>query len=314
VHSSHEDQSFRTAHDRSGGGPVQHPGAAIPPNDPTGMFPWEASGLASEDGYPDDIESVDPFAQLAAGAVPGAPGQRPPVRRAKGKSRSGQEPGAPRFGRRKLVTLLAAGTVGAITVVTVGGISLARSPEQGGHTGDGGSISTVPQKERDKEKAGRGHGTGDGERDGEGDGEGKRPHKKPTPSPTQTQTPSPTKTPSPTSTPQPTVTPPTATPSPKGTVIGSTTQATNTAVAFTNPADGQASWLVHMSNGNFVAVEGACTHAGVAVKYNASLGQFTCPAHGAIFNADGTNPQAPAKTPLPPVHITVNANGTITTP
>src|SRR5260221_627195 len=80
------------------------------------------------------------------------------------------------------------------------------------------------------------------------------------------------------------------------------------------PADGQASWLFHMSNGNFVAVEQACTHAGVAVKYNASTGQFNCPAHGAIFNADGTNPQPPAPRPLPPVHITVNPNGPITTP
>jgi Rieske Fe-S protein len=101
---------------------------------------------------------------------------------------------------------------------------------------------------------------------------------------------------------------------PTGTVIGQTGQATNTAVAFTNPADGQASWLVHMSNGNFVAVEQACTHAGVAVRYNATTGQFNCPAHGAIFNADGTNPQSPATRPLPPVHITVNANGAITTP
>jgi Rieske Fe-S protein len=81
-----------------------------------------------------------------------------------------------------------------------------------------------------------------------------------------------------------------------------------------DPADGQASWLVHLSNGNFVAVEQACTHAGCPVKYNASTGQFNCPCHGAIFNADGTHPQAPATRPLPPVHITVNANGTITTP
>jgi Rieske Fe-S protein len=104
------------------------------------------------------------------------------------------------------------------------------------------------------------------------------------------------------------------TPTVRGTVIGSSTQATNTAVAFTNPADGQVSWLVHMSNGTFVAVEQACTHAGVAVRYNPSTGQFNCPAHGAIFNADGTHPQSPANKPLPPVHITVNANGSITTP
>jgi Rieske Fe-S protein len=87
----------------------------------------------------------------------------------------------------------------------------------------------------------------------------------------------------------------------------------NSAVSFTNPADGQGSWLVHMSNGNFVAVEQACTHAGVPVRYNASTGQFNCPAHGAIFNADGTNPQAPATRPLPTVSIRVNGDGTITT-
>jgi Rieske Fe-S protein len=195
----------------------------------------------------------------------------------------------------------------------VGGISFARAPQHTSHVGDDGSISTVPLKERDTDKDGDASGDRDNDGDGNGQHKGKVPHKKPTPtgSPTATQTPSPTKTPVPQ--PSPT-TPPTTTPTPAGKVIGSSTQTANTAVAFTNPADGQASWLVRMSNGSFVAVEGACTHAGVAVKYNASLGQFTCPAHGAIFNADGTNPQSPAKTPLPPVHITVNANGTITTP
>lgn len=305
MYSSQEDQSFQTARDRSEGGPVQHPGAAAPPNAPTEMFPWEVASLASGDGYPDEIEGVDPFARLAAEAAPGAPGQRPPARLAKGNSRSRGEPGASRFGRRKLVTLLVAGTAGVITVVTVGGISFARAPQHMSHAGDDGSISTIPQKERDTDK----DGDASGDRDDDGDGnvhhKGKVPYKKPAPTgPTSTQTPSPTKTP-------PTTTP---TPTPAGKVIGSSTQATNSAVAFTNPADGQASWLVRMSNGSFVAVEGACTHAGVAVKYNASLGQFTCPAHGAIFNADGTNPQAPATRPLPPVHITVNANGMITTP
>lgn len=310
MQSSHEDQSSKTARDNSGGGPMQLPGARISPNDPTEMFPWEVASLASEGGHPDDVESVDPFAQWAsegASGASGASGQRPPARPVKGKSRSHGEPGAPQFGRRKLVTLLVAGTASVITVVTVGGISFARSPQHMSQVGDDGAISTIPQKEQEKGEGGtRG-------KEGDDDGEGKRPHKKPTPtgSPTATQTPSPTKT----STPQPSpTTPPTMTPTPTGTAIGSTTQATNSAVSFTNPADGQASWLVHMSNGNFVAVEGACTHAGVAVKYNASLGQFTCPAHGAIFNADGTNPQSPATRPLPPVHITVNANGTITTP
>ena len=305
MQSSHEDQSSQTARDGAGGGPMRLPGAATPPNAPTEMLPWEAACLAPAGGHPDEIEGVDPFDQWAAtsSSTPGTSGQRSTMHLAEDRSRSRQEPSGPRIGRRKLVTLLAAGTAGVITVVTVGGISFARSPHQmtkpPSRVGDDGSISTIPMKERDKEK----DGDATRERDGDDDGEGKRPHKKPTPSPTQTQTPPP----SPTST-------PTKTPTPTGTVIGSTTQPTNSAVSFTNPADGQASWLVHMSNGNFVAVEQACTHAGVAVKYNASTGQFNCPAHGAIFNADGTNPQAPATRPLPPVHITVNANGMITTP
>jgi len=135
------------------------------------------------------------------------------------------------------------------------------------------------------------------------------PTAQPTPGSTTTAQPTPRPTPRPNPTPTPT-----PTPSHTGTVIGHTSQPTNSAASFTNPADGQASWLVHMSNGNFVAVEQACTHAGAPVRYNSSTGQFNCPAHGAIFNADGTNPQPPATTPLPSVHITVNADGTITSP
>src|SRR6266852_694464 len=133
-------------------------GGSDPPNDPTEMFPWEVVGLAPEDGYPDGIEGVDPFAQWASEATFSVSRQRPPERPAKGKSRSHGEPGAPQIGRRKLVTLLAVGTAGVITVVTVGGISFARSPHQmtkpPSHGGDDGAISTIPQKEREKEKEG----------------------------------------------------------------------------------------------------------------------------------------------------------------
>ncbi|HEV2583546.1 MAG TPA: Rieske 2Fe-2S domain-containing protein [Ktedonobacteraceae bacterium] len=258
--------------------------------------------------YLDEAGVADPFALWAAPSdQPLAPlptsetsTRRPGGRRTKSDPRSASRP--VQQNRRKLVKLLAVGTVGIVTVVTVGGVSFARSPlsptrspSRLGDDQDEGSSSIAAHRERD---------------DWEEEGRGKPPHKTPTP----TKSPTPKPTPSPTKTPSPTATPPTATPTPSGTVIGSTTQATNTAVAFTNPADGQASWLVHMSNGNFVAVEQACTHAGVPVKYNASSGQFNCPAHGAIFNADGTNPQVPATRPLPPVHITVNANGTITVP
>ena len=327
MHSLSGDQSPVTSGDGAGSGSIKLPGDSRSPDAPTEMLPTEAVFLPPAEGDPDAMEGVDPFALWAATSgkpltspqTPKTSTRRPPVRRAKSGPRSPSEPAPAQFGRRKLLTLLAAGTAGVITVVTIGGISLARSPEStkpspleidDGHGSKTGSTSTTSVKERDRDRV------GDREREGDGEGDGKWPHKKPTPSgspgakptssPTQTQTPQPSPTSRPTQTPTPTM--------PTGTVIGSTSLAMNSAVSFINPADGQGSWLVHMSNGNFVAVEQACTHAGVTVKYNASTGQFNCPAHGAIFNADGTNPQAPATRPLPPVHITVNANGTITTP
>jgi len=275
----------------------------------------EASLFPSPAGEnPDALVGVDPFALWAAtsGKPPTSPPapepstRRPPGHQTKSDPRTPTRP--TQQSRRNLIKLLAVGATGLVTVVTVGGISFARAAQ---------SATQAPSRlEEDRSDGSTSidtHREGDGGDDGrerdDGDGRGKRPHKKPTPQPTPRPSPSPTHTPQPSPTASPTMTP-----TPTGTVIGHTNQATNSAMSFTNPADGQASWLVHMSNGNFVAVEQACTHAGVAVKYNASTGQFNCPAHGAIFNADGTNPQPPAPRPLPPVHITVNANGTITTP
>jgi Rieske Fe-S protein len=291
------DQSPETARDGAGNLPMELPEASTPPDAPTVMFPTEAAFPASAEGNPDAMADVDPFALWAA--TSGKPQIPPPASNPRARPRPAQQD------RRKFVKLLAVGTAGLVTMVTVGGISFARAPQNTtqspSRTDDDrsdGSTSIDAHRERDDEDWGR---------------RGRRPHKTPTPSKSPTPRPSPS--PTQTQTPQPSPTSqPTMTPTPAGKVIGSTSQATNSAVSFNNPADGQASWLVRMSNGNFVAVEQACTHAGVAVKYNASTGQFNCPAHGAIFNADGTNPQAPATRPLPPVHITVNANGTITTP
>lgn len=99
-----------------------------------------------------------------------------------------------------------------------------------------------------------------------------------------------------------------------GTVIGSTTLATNSAVAFNNPVDGKASLLIHLPGGNFVAYEKACTHEGVLVNYDPRAHLLVCPAHGAIFDpAHGAKVvQGPAQTPLAHVAVHVNADGTIT--
>ncbi len=99
-----------------------------------------------------------------------------------------------------------------------------------------------------------------------------------------------------------------------GTMIGSTNLAKNTAMNFVNPADGKASILIHLANGNFVAYGRACTHVGVYVNYDPATRLLVCPAHGAIFDPaqGGAVLQGPATRPLPKVTIHVNTDGMIT--
>lgn len=99
-----------------------------------------------------------------------------------------------------------------------------------------------------------------------------------------------------------------------GTVVGSTRLAVNTAQTFANPKDGTGSILIHLPNGNFVAYNQACTHKGVTVHYDPAMQKLKCPAHGSIFDpANGAMPiQGPAPTPLQTVPIHVNGDGTIT--
>ena len=326
MNTSRGDQSPETARDGAGSGPMKLPGASTSPSTspdtPTEMLPTEAAFIAPTEGDPDSMEGVDPFVlwsatsarPLASPPTPEKFTRRPPVRLAKSGPRSHREPAPTQFGRRKLLTLLAVGTAGVITVVTIGGISLARAPESTKPSpleidDHEGSTSTT----HIKKKWGR---------DGDGDeyGDGQWPHKKPTPSGSPTTKPTPSGSPTTKSTPSPTQTAPPSptpqpTPIPTGTVIGSTTQATNSAVSFTNPTDGQGSLLIHLPNGKFVACERACTHQGAWVNYDPTSGQLVCPAHGAVF--DPTNGcihlSGPGSGPLANVAITVNTNGTITT-
>ena len=340
----------KTAQDGVGSGQMKHPGAATQPDSPTELLPAKEAFPPPAESRPDSLAGIDPLAWWSAtsprpGTPPAAPGtftQRSPVRIASSKPHSRRRPA--QQDRRKFVKLMAVGTAG---VLTASGISFAhfiqslkQSPSQianapttgsiapattQGYTPTAGPTSTTKgaQKTPTPSKSPTAKPSSSATKAPQPSPTSQptqqptsQPTQPPTPQPTQPPTQPPTPTPTQPPTPQPTQ-PPTPTPTPPshtGTVIGSTNQAKNSAKSFTNPKDGLASWLVHMSNGNFVAVEQACTHAGVAVNYNASTGQFNCPAHGAIFNADGTHPQTPATRPLPPVHITVNADGTITTP
>ncbi len=87
----------------------------------------------------------------------------------------------------------------------------------------------------------------------------------------------------------------------------------NSSQNFTNKADGQDSIAIHLPDGRFVAYERACTHVGIKVNYDPDTHMIVCPGHGSIFDpgANAKVIQGPAMTPLAPVAIKVNADGTI---
>jgi Rieske Fe-S protein len=100
-----------------------------------------------------------------------------------------------------------------------------------------------------------------------------------------------------------------------GAVVGTTDLGINQSMGFLNASDGKASLLIHLPSGKFVAYERACTHEGVSVNYDPVTHKLVCPAHGAIFDPTNNAAvlQGPATRPLTPVTIRVNADGTITT-
>jgi Rieske Fe-S protein len=98
-------------------------------------------------------------------------------------------------------------------------------------------------------------------------------------------------------------------------VVGKKSQAVNTSMDFTNPADKQASLLIHLPGGNFVAYESACTHQQVPVAYDPQQHLLICPLHHSVFDpaAGAKVVNGPAVTPLASVKININADGSIST-
>jgi len=89
----------------------------------------------------------------------------------------------------------------------------------------------------------------------------------------------------------------------------------NSAVTFTLASNGDPGILVRLNNGQFVAYDAVCTHAGCPVDYDPSSQLLVCPCHGAAFDPakSAAVVQGPAATPLTdvPIHIN-NTTGAIT--
>ncbi len=276
----------------------------------TNQVPSVQNTETTPSGTPGDnslVGGIDPFTWWAANATQATPLRKPATAATPGTFL--RVPGRrTRFqrDRRRVVSLIATGVVAA-GVVAVGGISFANFMQSLKH---GQVANTQTQTTGTTPST-----------------QGQTPASAPTTSGSTQQTPvhstptakvQPTPTKGVPPTPQPTTPRPTPTPtqpSHTGTVIGYTSQGTNTAKSFNNPADGNGSLLIHLPNGKFVACEKACTHEGVPIYYDAGQQKLVCPAHGAVFDPyNGFSVvSGPAPRPQPGVSVRVNADGTITT-
>ncbi|HLI05468.1 MAG TPA: TQO small subunit DoxD [Ktedonobacteraceae bacterium] len=84
----------------------------------------------------------------------------------------------------------------------------------------------------------------------------------------------------------------------------------NSSVSFTIPSNNDPGILVHLDNGQFVAYDATCTHAGCPVDYDPNQHLLVCPCHGAEFDPakNGAVVQPPAQTPLTSVAIHIDSS------
>ena len=66
--------------------------------------------------------------------------------------------------------------------------------------------------------------------------------------------------------------------------------------------------VARTNTGNFIAVDAACTHAGTTINYVCSSNSFSCPNHGAKFDAGGNVIQGPATSSLKSYSTSLSGN------
>lgn len=105
-------------------------------------------------------------------------------------------------------------------------------------------------------------------------------------------------------------------PSPTGTRIGSIADIqTRGSLTFTDPESGDSAIALRLTNGNVVAFDSVCTHAGCVVNYDPSQRLLVCPCHGAAFDPARAAAvvAGPAPAPLAEVKVQVAQDGGIYT-
>jgi thiosulfate dehydrogenase [quinone] large subunit len=82
------------------------------------------------------------------------------------------------------------------------------------------------------------------------------------------------------------------------------------AATFTDPASGDPGLVLQLTQGQFVAYDAVCPHAGCTVGYSAGAKLIVCPCHGSEFDpATGAVVSPPAPRGLKPIHVAVDAQG-----
>ncbi len=96
-----------------------------------------------------------------------------------------------------------------------------------------------------------------------------------------------------------------------GTQIGLASQVpVGGSATFRDPASGDPGLVLQLTQGQFVAFDAVCPHAGCTVGYSQGAKLIVCPCHGSEFDpTTGAVITPPAPRGLTQIHLTVNANG-----